>query len=356
MDIAVVFPRFDALGGAEKFGAEVMREWGKKHDVTLYALSIREGLLEGLGLDVRHVECGTSIPWARGNTLALMAAVKAMGKRLGKHELYFLNMFPTHLIDRHPNIWYPQEPPRMLYDLYHQVTDNMPPYKRLLMGAYVPLLRFLDRRLNSSDLTLANSRFSAEYIRRVYGVAADVVYSGCRPQKETGRNGDYVLWVGRLTLEKRPQLAVDAARIAGMRLKIVGKGPEEARLRRLATDNVEFLGQVSEEEMALLYANALCTVYAPVREPFGLVPLDSLAAGTPVIGGLEGGYTEVLEDGAESFLVEPTPEKIAEKIMVLRDDPEGHASMSVNARRKAQEYPWSKTAEGIIAHANSMVG
>jgi len=118
MDLAVVYPRFDSIGGAERFSVEVIREWLREHDVTLYSLSIDRGLLREFNLDVECVECSTCIPGWRSNTLALMLAVKSMGKQLGDHDFYFLNMFPTHLIDRHPNVWYPHEPARMLYDLY----------------------------------------------------------------------------------------------------------------------------------------------------------------------------------------------------------------------------------------------
>ncbi len=352
MDVAMVYPRFDSLGGAERFGLEVMAEWSRKHNVTLYALSVNRRLLEEYNVEVDAVECKAKVPGWRSNTLALMAAVKSMTGMLGRHELYVLNTFPAHVIDRHPNVWYPQEPARMLYDLYPEILSRpMDAGRRMFMRAYFPLLRSLDRRFNRADMMLANSMYSAGYLGSVYGTKPRVVYCGARPVAGRKGGSDYALSVGRLTYEKRTGLAVQAAKEAQVRIKVVGTGPEEAALRRLGGADAEFLGSVGTDELERLYSNALCTVYAPLREPFGLVPLESMAAGTPVIGGRTGGYTEIVEDGVDGFLVEENPGSMAEKIRRLGDDKTLYALMSANARKKAGEHTWARTAESILKEA-----
>jgi len=353
MDVAMVYPRFDNLGGAERFGLEVMAEWTKRHKVTLYALSVNKRLLEEYNVEVDAIECKVNVPGWRSNTLTLMAAVKSMSRMLGRHELYVLNTFPAHVIDRHPNVWYPQEPARMLYDLYPEILKrpDMTLGRRLFMSAYFPLLRSLDKRFNRSDMMLANSRYSAEYLGRVYGVKPQVVYCGARPV-EGGKGGsDYAFSVGRLTYEKRTELAVQAAKEAQVKIKVVGTGPEEAALRKIGGADAEFLGAVGKDELNRLYSNALCTVYAPLREPFGLVPLESMAAGTPVIGGMTGGYTEVIEDGVDGFLVEEEAGHIAERIRWLIDNKAEYTGMSARAMKKAGKYTWAETADTILKEA-----
>ena len=349
MDIAVIYPRLERPGGAEKFGLELMKEWAKEHKITLYALSIEKRLLGEHGLDVETVTCKSSVPNWRTNTLALMAATKGMEKQLGKHDLYFTNLFPTHLIDRHPNVWYPHEPPRMLYDLEELTLRQMPPKKRAVSRLYFPLLRTLDRRLNHADRILANSNFCAEYLKKVYGRCDGVVYCGVRKGRKPEYGTGYALTVGRLSPEKRVDLAIKAVgQVSGMKLRIVGTGPQEEELKKMAGPNVEFLGQVPEAEMEGIYANALCTIYAPLREPYGRVPLDSLAAGTPVIAADEGGYTETLTDGTDSFLIEPAPENIAEKIRQLQKNPAQRREMGDAGWKKADKYTWEKTAKDIL--------
>ena len=332
----------------------VMGEWAKEHHVTLYALSIDDGLLGEFGLDVEHVACGSSVPGWRSNTLALMAAVRGMGRRLGDHDLYFMNLFPTHLVDRHPNVWYPHEPARMLYDLYPEMLarEDIPAHSKLLTRAYFPLLRRLDRGLFRADKVVANSRYCSTYLKGIYGVESRVVYNGVSVVGKPRYGGDYVLSVSRLAGEKRVDAVVKAMKqVKGITLKVAGEGPEENRLRGMAGGNVEFLGRVEESGMHDLYANALCTVYVPLREPFGRIPLESMAAGTPVIGCREGGFTEVVEDGVDCFLVDPTPENIAGRINYLRDNPGVCAEMGRRGYAKAQGYTWEKTARQLLEQA-----
>jgi glycosyltransferase involved in cell wall biosynthesis len=73
-----------------------------------------------------------------------------------------------------------------------------------------------------------------------------------------------------------------------------------------------------------------------------------MAAGTPVIGCGEGGFAEVLEDGVDSFLVDPTPENIAEKINYLRGNPDVVKRMGERGLVKAGQYTWGKTASELL--------
>lgn len=112
--------------------------------------------------------------------------------------------------------------------------------------------------------------------------------------------------------------------IEDAQLYIVGKGPEENKLKNQAkalglSDRVFFMGSVTNEELAILYARALAVAFAPVREPFGIVALESLAAGKALIAVNEGGYCEAVDDKC-AFLVNAVPEEIAEKIRFLIDN------------------------------------
>jgi glycosyltransferase involved in cell wall biosynthesis len=350
MDIAFVWPFLDCLGGAEKFGLELMRRLCETHKLTVYAFSIDESLLREYGVEANTVVCRPYLPFSRRNTLCLMASVFFMRRQIKGHELYFLNLFPTHIVDVHPNVWIAHEPSRMLYDLC--VFDDLSLPMRVFKRLYVSFLRFLDGKLMRADRVVANSRYSASYLRQVYGVESRVAYPGVEACGLPRFGGDYVLAVGRLSFEKRIGLAVDAMKyLPDLRLKVVGVGPDLEALRRSSADNVDFLGRVSDKELKSLYSNALCTVFTALREPFGMVCLESLSCGTPVVGCLDGGFTEVLEDGVDCFLVEPTPQKIAEKIRELKDNPGLTEKMGSAGYEKSKKHTWEKTLNEIMEYA-----
>ncbi len=89
-------------------------------------------------------------------------------------------------------------------------------------------------------------------------------------------------------------------------MKIAGEGPDRARLQKLAGPTVEFLGYQEEEKLRELYAHAAATLF-PGNEDFGLVPLESIACGTPVIALGQGGALETMIEGETTeFFTEPT--------------------------------------------------
>jgi glycosyltransferase involved in cell wall biosynthesis len=102
---------------------------------------------------------------------------------------------------------------------------------------------------------------------------------------------------------KRVDVAIAACRIAGVPLRIVGRGPEEPRLRRLAGSDVEFLGWRSDEEVRDLYSSSTA-VLLPGVEDFGMVPVEAQACGTPVVALGVGGACETVQDRVTGILVD----------------------------------------------------
>ena len=121
---------------------------------------------------------------------------------------------------------------------------------------------------------------------------------------------DYFFMVGRLVSYKRFDLAVKAFNKNGLPLKIVGTGSEFNKLKKISEKNIEFLGLVSDEKLAELYSNARACIF-PQEEDFGIVPLESMASGRPVIAFRAGGATEtIVENKTGVFFDEQTPESL----------------------------------------------
>ncbi|HVL37965.1 MAG TPA: glycosyltransferase [Fimbriimonadaceae bacterium] len=161
-------------------------------------------------------------------------------------------------------------------------------------------LRRLDLEASKRpDVFFANSRTTAERIRRFYGRDSQVIHPPVHVAKwqDVGRVDEdlgYLYW-GRLIAYKRVDLLIRAARAKGFALQIVGSGPEEARLRRLAADvpSVEFHGRLPDEQLKALMARCRAFLF-PAYEDFGIVVVEAMAAGLPVVAFGEGGASETV--------------------------------------------------------------
>jgi glycosyltransferase involved in cell wall biosynthesis len=151
------------------------------------------------------------------------------------------------------------------------------------------------------DTIVTNSAHVAARIARHYGRSAEVVYGPADLSRFAPAPGprDYDLVVGAFAPNKRVDLALEACRRLGRRLIVVGSGPETRRLRTLAGPRAEFLGWVDNAEVARLYAGAR-TLLFPGEEDMGLVPIEAMASGCPVIAFGRGGAVETVGRSAPS--------------------------------------------------------
>jgi glycosyltransferase involved in cell wall biosynthesis len=211
-------------------------------------------------------------------------------------------------------------PMRYVWDLYSEYVRGRA--AQVVVHPLAAWFRRWDRRTASRvGRFVAISQFVADRIRRCYGRGADVIY----PPVDTARfrvaddPGEFYLVVSALVPYKRVDLAVEAARRLGRRLIVVGSGPEERRLRARTAPGIEFLGHRSDAEIAELYARCRALLF-PGVEDFGIVPLEALAAGRPVIALGRGGVRETVHplggDGVPTgvFFEEPTVDALAAAI------------------------------------------
>ncbi len=172
------------------------------------------------------------------------------------------------------------------------------------------------------DDFLANSRFVARRIRKYYHKEAYVIH----PPVDVDRffiapvQKDYFLMVGRLIAYKRHDIAIQAFNALGLPLKIIGRGPELERLKKMAGPNIEFLGRVSDEELPKYYAECRAFLF-PQEEDFGIVAIEAMSAGRPLIAYRGGDIAEHLEDGKMGmFFNTQDPEAIVDAVRRFRDD------------------------------------
>jgi glycosyltransferase involved in cell wall biosynthesis len=215
------------------------------------------------------------------------------------------------------HLCYCYTPMRYAWDQFDHYfgRERLGPASALARPVLARLARWDRRTAGRVDRYVAISHYVAGRIARYYNRQADVVYPPVDTEfyQPDGRVQEgYLLIVSALVPYKRIDLAIDAARLAGLPLRIVGEGPERARLASRADDApVTFLGYQTDEEIRELYRGALATVL-PGEEDFGIVPVESQACGRPVVALARGGARETVRDGVTGILVdEASPEAFA---------------------------------------------
>ncbi len=159
------------------------------------------------------------------------------------------------------------------------------------------------------DHFIAISHFVARRIRRVYGREADVIYPPVNTEffQPKGKKEEFYLVASRLVSYKKIDLIVEAFNtMPDRKLVVIGDGPEMGKIRKLARSNIELLGYQSDTLLLEMMQKAKAFVFAAI-EDFGIVPLEAMSAGTPVIALKKGGVAElVLESETGLFFEEQT--------------------------------------------------
>jgi glycosyltransferase involved in cell wall biosynthesis len=285
---------------------------------------------------------------------------------------------------RWPTVVYSHEPSAVRYDVPMMGSVNQrQPHRR---GAYQVLCDVatglsayvLDRRdiaqTRSANLILTNSCYSREVFFQRYGADSKVCYCGVdvstfRPKPMPIE--PMVLSVGRMVRPKQHHLIVDAVgRMApGLRPRVVIATPEHVEnmddpvYRDELVCSAESKGvslvvkhRASQQELVQLYRQALALVFLPVMEPLGLVALEAMACGTPVIGVKEAGVRESVLDRVTGILVEREASQVARAIVRLQQEPSMRQELSRQACEHVRgNWTWAHTIERYLAEVGKLI-
>jgi glycosyltransferase involved in cell wall biosynthesis len=241
------------------------------------------------------------------------------------------------------HVCYCHSPARYLWDMadeYASQSAGMGGPGRWLFRKVLPRLRRFDREAAMQvDHFIANSRFVAERIRRIYGREAEVIYPPVDVARFSGPDeppGDYFFIVSEQVSYKRVDIAVDACARSGRKLVVAGDGPERRKLETLAGPTVQFVGRVNDAEVVRLMRGCRAFLH-PQIEDFGIAAVEAQAAGRPVIAYRGGGAMETVREGETGlFFDEQTPESLI--VALARFDAAPDRISSVTCRAQAARF------------------
>jgi glycosyltransferase involved in cell wall biosynthesis len=216
------------------------------------------------------------------------------------------------------HICYSLSPMRYAWDMYPDYLASAGWLGRALLRPAMHYMRLWDFATAARvDYFATISEHTRRRIAKYYRREAEIVYPPVDTKRfrPTGTRRDFYLVVGATEPYKRVDLAVDAVNRLGRPLVVIGEGPEDRRLRRLAGPTVTFLGAQPDEVLRDHYASCRALIF-PGEEDFGIVPVECMASGRPVIAYGRGGALDTVRDGETGlFFREQTADALVDAIL-----------------------------------------
>jgi glycosyltransferase involved in cell wall biosynthesis len=310
VSVGLAHEYFSAHGGAERVVEVFHRMYPDAPVYTFFHDRRAYGPLPGYDL---HTSFLQSVPLGGGAHRALLPLYPraAAGLHVARGTELLLTSTSAFIKclavpDETVHLAYCHSPTRYLWDWSEQyLAEEVPAPLQGMVRSLLPGLREADLRgAKRVDHWIANSDVVRARIKRYYGRDSEVIHPPVDVDTFTpaAERGDFWVIVSRLSAYKRVDLAVKAFNEIGMRLIVVGDGRERRALEQLARDNVTFSGRVDDETVKQLLGSARGFIF-PAEDDFGIVCVEALASGAPVVALGRGGATEIVRDGIDGALV-----------------------------------------------------
>lgn len=332
LDIAIAHKDYDVRGGGERLAEELARTF----NAPMYVgRRVAENEPDSSDPEFHEIDYSPLPDWLAKRAIDRGGTTRSLVYQLVWQQNHDLTEYGTVIMSGNEPLWwvpeddqtviaYTHSTPRWQYDLFHDVDSTG------LMGPLAIGYNYISRVLyqhnvTRPDLFVANSDLVARRINQYWNIPKEqirVVYPPVEVDQydpDEAPTGEFYFHLGRLAEHKHVDDLVRAFNKLGSDypLKIAGNGPDHPRLEAMADDHIEFLGYVSESRKRELMAGAKAHVYPALNEDFGMVPIESMAAGTPVIGVREGFTRYQIVDGKNGYTFERTVDQLCEAIRIF---------------------------------------
>jgi len=369
MRVALYHPWIYLRGGGERTILEYVRR--SRHDWTLYThhydpQTTFPGFSE---LDVVELTPRIAVRRSFGPLVRAAATIASARIPPGSRALMVSSESVGDFVlmrNRLPALCYCLTPLKILHDPYtRKALAQRDPSKAAALRIMGPLFERVQRRVWRR---YAHVFADSEEVRRriVRGRLApedrvEVLHPGVDAERfafNPGARDDVFLVPGRVMYTKNIELAIDAfaaARAGGLRSRLVVAGAVDdkskdyfATLRRRAADlPVSFETDLDDGRLAELMQRSLAVVFPSRNEDFGIVPLEAMATGAPVLAVDSGGPRETILDGKTGWLLEAAPESFARRMLEVERDAGSLAPLRSAARDRAAEFSWERFAKRV---------
>lgn len=317
MKIALVHDYLTQYGGAERVLEAFGEIWPEAPIFTL----VYSGKLTGQKFSKREINTSflQKVPFVKSNhrSFLLLMPIAAEQLDLSDYDIILSDSssYAKGVITKPStlHICYCHTPLRYAWDDSHRyIRESGYPYlvKKMIPFA-INYLRIWDREAAFRvDKFIANSDFVKKRIKKYYNAESRIIH----PPVETklfnvgGGQGDYFLMVGRFLPYKKFNVAIKVFNKLGWPLKIIGDGPERRKLLRMANRNIEFLGIRDDETLKQYYSQCRALIF-PQEEDFGIVALEAMASGRPVLAYRSGGALEMVKEGVTGLFFDRQDEE-----------------------------------------------
>lgn len=323
MQIALVHDYLCQMGGAERVALEFTRIFpGSPFFTSVYNP-------EAVDLDFQKIDIRTTymqyLPFiSRIFRYYFPFYPRAMeGFNLAKYDLILSSSSAYAKGIKKPSgachICYCHNPARFLYqyDLYMQ-QENVPFGLKQVLPLILKKIEKWDKdNTRGVDYFIANSQIVKERIQRIYSCGSDIINPPVDTDFFTPQDcgeGEYFLVVSRLKPYKKIDLAIMACRNLDFPLVIIGEGEDRVRLEKLAGPKTRFLGKVADSQLIHYYNNCRALLFTG-EEDFGIVPLEAMACGKPVVAYKAGGALETILENKTGLFFEEQTSLALEKVL-----------------------------------------
>ena len=299
MKIGIYYDTLLGMGGAERVVVQLANELGAEIVTAGYDPNC-----------VVHDIGNTAAKWSKplGHLFESPLRFFFYRKKFNFDVRIYCGFTSIYGVQKNSNsIWHCLSPNRIIYDLRKQKLENQSILGKAALLLHIMLFSYWDKScVKNFKAVVCQSKTVQARVKRYYDIDSKFIYDPIdTSQYKQGEVGDYFLAVSRLYPEKRMLLIARAFSGTKHKLVLVGNGPERAEIIKIvnSNNNISLLSDVSEAALIKLYGDCRATIYMPLNEDYGLVPLEGMAAGKPCIAVNEGGCRETIIDGKTGFLV-----------------------------------------------------
>lgn len=346
MKVALVHESLTRLGGAERVLSELHKIYP---DAPIYALlhekKVTQSLLGNANLHFSFLRRFPEFMRKRERLFLPLLPVVPETFDLSRYDVVIssASAFAKGVVTRPGtlHICYCHSPTRYLWDWYPHILEEFGggSVRYGLLSILLHYMRLWDQAASKRvDVFIANSNATAAKIKKYYGRSSTIIY----PPVEVGKyepkknNEGYFLIVSRLSPYKRIDLAVHAFNKLELPLIIVGEGRDKERLVEIAGPKIKFKGFVGDNELQNLYAGARAVIF-PGEDDFGIVPVEAMAVGKPVIALRRGGVCETVVEGVTGeFFDEPHEALLAEAVRAFMEREQDYNYLKI--REQAEKF------------------